>query len=66
MSLQEYAFSASRLLSLGMGDLADTRASSKAVDRRTVDDLDAWQRFDEFGERRTPHAVARRRGRDNR
>jgi len=28
------------------------------VDRRTVDDLDARQRFDEFGERRTLHAVA--------
>jgi hypothetical protein len=43
-----------------------TRASSKAFDRRTVYDLDAGQRFDEFGERRAPHAVAGRRRDDNR
>src|SRR5690242_18582349 len=38
----------------------------RPVDHRTVDDRDARQRFDEFAERRTPHAVARRRGCDNR
>ena len=37
----------------------------EGVDRRAVDDLDAQQRFDEFRECRTPHAVARRRGNDD-
>src|SRR6266478_2809866 len=41
-----------------------TRASSKALtEERSM--IDARQRFDEFGERRTPHTVARRRGNDD-
>jgi len=34
----------------------------EGVDRRAIDDLDAWQRLHEFGERWSPHTVARRRG----
>ena len=36
------------------------------VETRSIDDLDAWQRFDEFGKCRTPHAVASGRGNDDR
>ena len=38
----------------------------EGIDRRTVDDRDARQCFDELGERGTPHAVACRGGNDDR
>src|SRR5881275_1915933 len=55
-----------QLLATSSLDRAGYARVVEGVDRRTVNDLDAGQRFDEFGERRTPHAVARRRGNDDR
>src|SRR5919204_4839361 len=52
-----------QLLAAGGRDGASHARVVECVDRRTVD---AWQRVDEFGEGRPPHAVARRRGNDDR
>src|SRR6202040_832962 len=55
-----------QLLATSSLDRAGYARVVEGVDRRTVNDLDAGQRFDQFGERRTPHAVARSRRDNNR
>src|SRR5260370_22444316 len=62
----ERATATDQLLATSSLDRADYARVVEGVDRRTVNDLDGRQRFDEFGERRTPHAVARRRVDDDR
>src|SRR5260370_17989236 len=55
-----------QLLAAGPHDGASHALVVEGVDRRAIDDLDAWQRLHEFGERWPPHTVARRRGNDDR